>query len=67
MKFYVISGQCGETIGCETTLKEARRFAESYGIDRSQYTIEKMDVEVTAETVRRLLGDLGGYVKATKA
>jgi hypothetical protein len=61
MKFYVIETSQGETIGCELTKKAAIEFADYRGYSRDEVEIEAVDVSVNAETVRLLLGNLGGY------
>lgn len=63
MKFWTIETEQGETIGCELTKKAAIDRALSWGYAREEITIECIECEVTAETVRRLLGHLGGYAK----
>lgn len=57
MRFYEVEVD-GDTAGCEMTLKAARALAESRGGD---WTITAVEVPVNAETVRLLLGRLGGY------
>lgn len=57
MRFYEVEVD-GDTVGCEVTLKAARVLAKSHGDD---WTITAVDVPVTAETIRLLLGKLGGY------
>ena len=64
MKFYTIETDSGETIGCELTKKAAIAYAAERGYSRAEVEIECVDVDVTAETVRRLLGNLGGYANA---
>lgn len=61
MKFYIIENNVGETIGCEITVKAARQHAEGLGYQRYEYDLIPINCKVTAETVRRLLGELGGY------
>jgi len=64
MKFYIIESEFGETIGCELTRKAAKEFAESRGFSKDEYEITVTDCPVNADTVRRLLGNLGGYATA---
>lgn len=66
MKFYVIQTTGGETVGCETSLKAAKAYAERWGYSPNEVEIEAVEVAVTAENVRRLLGNLGGYAQATE-
>jgi hypothetical protein len=66
MKFYILSNEMGEVVGCERTLSKAFKLAESYGLTRHEIRIDAIDVAVNAETVRRLLGDTGGYAKSIK-
>jgi hypothetical protein len=58
MRFYVIEDS-GETIGCELTLAAAHDRAASRA--SGEYEITALEVPVTAESIRRLLGGLGGY------
>jgi len=63
MIFYVITTSQGETVGCETSLAVAIMRALDYkNVYGMSCDVEKMNVRVNAETVRRLLGNLGGYV-----
>jgi len=61
VKFYIIETEFGETIGCELTRKAAHDYAQSRGFARCEYQITVSDCPVNADTVRRLLGNLGGY------
>ena len=61
MKFWVIETAAGETIGCELTKKAAIAHAEAIGYARDEIELTWEDVTVSAETIRRLLGRLGGY------
>lgn len=64
MKFYVINDDdTGEVVGCELSLKAAREEANKL---TNSFNISALEVAVTAETVRRLLGDLGGYARSVK-
>lgn len=57
----MVSSSRGGTIGCELTLTAAKVI----GIDEGpEYSIQLIECPVNAETVRRLLGQLGGF--ATK-
>jgi hypothetical protein len=66
MKFYMLTNDVGELIGCERTLSAARWLAESCGMTRNETIIYEVDVAVNAETVRRMLSNSGGYVKRIK-
>jgi hypothetical protein len=57
MKFYEIEID-GATVGCETSLKAAKALGDASG---GPYTIITVEAPVNAETVRRLLGKIGGY------
>lgn len=61
MKFWLIEDGTGETIGCEITYREAKASAQSYVDD---YSIRWIEVPVSAESIRRLLGNHGGYATA---
>lgn len=62
-KFYVIETDSSGTIGCELTKKAAVERATEQGYARDEFKVEAVEVEVTAESIRRLLGNLGGYAK----
>jgi hypothetical protein len=66
MKFYMVSNDVGETLGCELTLSRAVQLAADYGLKRDEAKIDAIDVPVTAETVRRLLGGSGGYARSIR-
>ena len=61
MKFYLIEAGRQGVIGCELTRKAAYDFAEQCDYLRTEVEIEVVDCPVNAETIRRLLGNLGGY------
>jgi hypothetical protein len=63
MKFYLVS-QLGQDIDCRLRKSEAIVVAKSIG--ESRVAVHEMDIPVTAESIRRLLGDLGGYAKKAK-
>jgi len=63
MKFYTIETQMGETIGCELTKKDAVEYAKGRGYSKDEVQIECVEVDVNAESIRRLLGNIGGYSK----
>lgn len=60
MKFYIVEVD-GETVGCETSLKAAK-----LRITDDDWCITVVEVAVTAETVRRLLGNQGGYAETLR-
>ena len=61
MRFYIVSTYADGPCGAYTSLREARKVvAESYGPE-DHPSIIGMDVEINAETVRRMLGEEGGY------
>ena len=60
MKFYILEVN-GETVGCETSLKAAK-----LRITDDDWRITVVDAPVTAETVRRLLGNQGGYAETLR-
>jgi 4-hydroxyphenylpyruvate dioxygenase-like putative hemolysin len=62
-KFYVIETDSSGAIGCELTKKAAVERATEQGYSSDEFTVEVVEVEVTAESIRRLLGNLGGYAK----
>jgi hypothetical protein len=64
VKFYIIETDRGEIIGCELTRKVAHDYAQSRGFAGDEYQITVSDCPVNADTVRRLLGNLGGYAIA---
>jgi hypothetical protein len=65
MKFYVTTTRMAEVAGCHLTLREAKAEAEK-SLREEGYCIDAVEVDVTAETVRRLLGNLGGYARSTR-
>lgn len=66
MRFYVVETEGGETLGCELSLKAAHATATKYGYTRREYTVDLVQCAANAETIRRLLGQLGGYANETK-
>jgi hypothetical protein len=66
MKFYLLTNNVGETLGCELTVSRAVQLAADYGLKRDEANIDAMEVPVTAETVRRLLGGSGGYARSIR-
>lgn len=63
MRFYIVEVR-GETVGCETLLRAAHAKGVLYAGKSGEYTVTAVDVEVTAENMRRLLGNVGGYASA---
>lgn len=61
MKFWIIEDGTGETIGCEISQREAKASAQSYSDD---FSIRWIEVPVSADSIRRLLGNHGGYATA---
>jgi hypothetical protein len=59
MKFYIVQDDAGSTLGCELTLKAPRQLGHADA--REGYSIVRVECPANAETVRRLLGNLGGY------
>lgn len=69
MKFYVLFDGDDSPRNCETTLRKAKQAAlrlmdGEYGEDCM--SIKQVEVPVNADSIRRLLGDLGGYAKDMK-
>lgn len=63
MIFYQLSTDTDGIIGCELSKTNALHTIKEQGYVRSEVTITKLYVDVTAETIRLLLGNLGGYAK----
>ena len=59
MRFYVVHDGTGSVIGCELTLGSAHALGRSTG--DATHSITKIDCPVNVETIRRLLGNVGGY------
>jgi hypothetical protein len=62
MKFYIVEGNDAGVVGCETSLEKAHQLGKLHG----EYTIQRVECEVNSETVRRLLGDQGGYASVSE-
>lgn len=60
MKFYVISDLHGAVIGCERSLQAAKEYGRNIA-GMGQYEVDLVTIGRPAETIRRLLGNLGGY------
>ena len=63
MKFWIIEN-VGETMGCYLTKREALQQGKACGVPAENMRVFWVDVDVTAENIRRLLGQHGGYAKA---
>ena len=63
MRFYVIEDPHGQIIGCELKLATAHATAAAHGFAKGEYSLSTVDAQVCADTVRRLLGNLGGYAQ----
>lgn len=62
MKFYICNNRQHEAFDCAKTLREAMLLIEREG---GGY-IEVTNVQINSETVRRLLGNLGGYANSLR-
>jgi hypothetical protein len=59
MKFYVIEDQSLSPVDCFVSLKDAKKsLINEWGND---YSITMIECAVNADTVARLLGNMGGY------
>jgi hypothetical protein len=63
MRFWLIEDKVGSVVGCELTRREAHETAAAFGVAIEEFIVSPLDVDVTADNVRRLLGGLGGYAK----
>lgn len=66
MRFWIIKEAAdASVIGCELSKKAADTFAHENGYvgDGADLFYDVVTCDVNAETVRRLLGNLGGYAK----
>jgi hypothetical protein len=61
MKFYLVQSSAGDNEGCFTNRDDAM-----WHLSNHHQTVQMIDVPVNAETIRRLLGEEGGYVKSSK-
>jgi len=59
MKLYVVESFTGVTLGAFTTLKEA--VTRGWETVNDEFEIYAIDVDVTAENIRRLVGNVGAY------
>ncbi len=63
MKFYIVNSSEGEAVAACMTLKDA--IGDGILQCGTDFSITAVDVPVTAETIRRLLGNHGGYATRT--
>jgi hypothetical protein len=63
MKFYLVS-HLGQDVDCHLRKSDAIEAAKS--IDESYVAVYEMDIPVTAESIRRILGELVGYATKIK-
>ena len=61
MKFYIVQSLAGDVQGCFTDRADAL-----WHVSEMTTTVQMIDVPVNAETVRRLLGQEGGYAKSSR-
>lgn len=61
MKFYEVKDHDGVTVDCHFSKKVANIAA-----DEINGTVSMIDVDVTAENMRRLIGNIGGYANEIK-
>ena len=59
MLFWIIESSNGTRVGCELTKRYAAASAQSMGLN--DYSVYSINVPVCAESIRRLLGNLGGF------
>lgn len=62
MKFYICSDIQGSDFDCVTTLSEAKQIVKAAGGG----SVMMVDTPITADTIRRLLGQLGGFAVSSK-
>lgn len=61
MNFYVVYDPEMASIGCEVSKKQAFARLREFGYKPGQGSVTRIRVNINKETVRRLLGDVGGY------
>lgn len=61
MRFYVVESLEGISLGAYATLREA--LTEGRAILGNEFEVRGMDIDVTAENIRRLVGNMGAYAK----
>lgn len=60
MKFYVLENKAtGETVSCQITVKACMEIVDTMRVH--EYRIDCVECDVSPETIRRLLGQMGGY------
>lgn len=64
MKFYVLQDANGTTVDCQLTIQRCRDAAEAQALH--EYEIHLVDVDVSAESMRKMLAGQGGYANDTK-
>jgi hypothetical protein len=60
MRFYLIFESDGSVVDCRTSIRGAKLACPFGG------SVDMIDVPINSETVRRLLGNEGGYATETK-
>lgn len=66
MKFWIISDADGHVCGCEMTHAAALNYGyRNIGQTRKDFSVQWIEVPVTSDSIRRLLGGSGGYATAT--
>jgi hypothetical protein len=63
MKFYLVS-HLGKDVDCCMSKADAINAAKN--LNRIGVHVYEMDIPVNAESIRRILGDVGGYAKKVK-
>lgn len=63
MRFYVCQDNLGETFDCVMTKKDAQEIVRNAGGG----SVMAMDIQVTAKSIQRLLGNFGGYATKIKS
>lgn len=66
MKFYIVGDERGAVLACKTTARDAKGVLLAHVTGRPEKggTVTMIDVPVTAESIRLLLGQCGGYATA---
>jgi len=62
--FYVVEDAGGEVIGAHVKLKEAHEQGKTE-CGESDYSIDRIEMDVSTENVRKLLSGQGGYATTT--
>jgi len=62
MKFFVVSDSVGAVVDCTLSIRAAHRAGRQYE-PTGVYTVDRITIGTSTptETIRRLLGNLGGY------